>query len=294
MSLELENSTGATDAFKAILHGIDRVPTLPVVLNKILDVLEDPKSNVERLSRLISMDQALSVQILKIVNSAYYGFPRQISTVNQAIVILGFNAVKSLAFSATIVQVFGTKGQDGFDLHDFWVHSISTGVFADMVARRVNYPLPEECLCAAVLHGVGKLILDQYLHSLFIQAVEKAKKDRIPLQDAEREIFGLDHCQVGAMLADKWKLPLQLVDSIRFYPCPEKSKINPTLVALVHVGNYLAREMVCGNPGDNTPPRLGADAKKILKLNSKHISDFLKQAKNEISKAEDILSSLMD
>lgn len=282
------------EAFKRILDGIEKVPTLPVVVNSILELMENPKTSAEDVNRIIRMDQALAARILKIVNSAFYGFPRQISTVTQAVVILGFNAVKSLALSASVIQIFGTKSTDGFDVKAFWEHSISTGVMANMVGRRINYPLPEECLIAGILHGIGKLIFDQYLHTLFLQAVKKAKKDKKLLHHAEREIFGTDHCRVGAMLAEKWRLPLQLVEAINYYPHPGLANFNPTLASMVHVGNYIARKKRCGDPGDSLVPRLSDDAKKILKITQADIDQFLRAAQSELDKVDDLLDKLQE
>lgn len=285
---------GVSEAFKQILDGIEKVPTLPGVVNRILQLMENPKTSVEDVTRVIRMDQALTARLLKIVNSAFYGFPRQISTVTQAIVILGFNAVKSLALSASVVQIFGTKGREGFDLEAFWEHSISTGVIANMVGRRINYPLPEECLIAGILHGIGKLIFDQYLHNLFIVAVKKARKDKKLLQHAEREVFGTDHCRVGAMLAEKWKLPLQLVEGINYYPVPGMANFNPTLVALVHVGNYVARKKRCGDPGDMVVPRLSDEARRILKLTQTDIDNIIRDSSADLAKVSDLLDKLID
>jgi len=289
-----ESKSKAAESCRTIIDGIEKIPTLPAVLSKLLTVLEDPKSNIKSVSRLIGSDPAMTARILKIVNSAYYGFPREISTVDQAIVILGFNAVKSLALSATVVQIFGVRGEGAFDLRAFWEHSIGTGVFADMLARRLQYPLPEEVFCAAVLHGIGKVILDQYLHALFIEAVAMARSKRMPLERAERAVCAIDHCQVGAMLAERWKLPLQIQESIRFYPAPPKATVNPFVVSIVHVGHYIAREMVCGDPGDRAQPRVSEEAKKILKISSADIDDCLTKAKSELSKAEDVLAALVD
>ena len=280
------------EAFKRILDGIEKVPTLPVVVNSILELMENPKTSAEDVNRIIRMDQSLAARILKIVNSAFYGFPRQISTVTQAVVILGFNAVKSLALSASVIQIFGTKSSDGFDVKEFWEHSICTGIMANMVGRRINYPLPEECLIAGILHGIGKLVFDQYLHSLFIQAVKKAKKEKKLLHHAEREVFGTDHCRVGAMLAEKWRLPLQLVEAINYYPNPGLANYNPTLAALAHIGNYISRKKRCGDPGDLVVPRVGDDARKILKIGQTDIDQYLRSAQGELEKVDDLLDKL--
>lgn len=282
------------EAFKRILDGIEKVPTLPVVVNSILELLENPKTSAEDVNRIIRMDQALASRILKIVNSAFYGFPRQISTVTQAVVILGFNAVKSLALSASVIQIFGTKGRDGFDVKAFWEHSIATGIMANMVARRINYPLPEESLIAGILHGIGKLIFDQYLHSLFIQAVQKARREKKLLHHAEREIFGTDHCRVGSMLAEKWRLPLQLVEAINYYPNPGLANFNSTLASMVHIGNYISRKRRCGDPGDMLVPKVNDDAKRILKITQADIDQLLRSAQSELEKVDDLLDKLQE
>ncbi len=288
------NEAGVNEAFKRILDGVEKVPTLPVVVNSILELMENPKTSAEDVNRIIRTDQALAARLLKIVNSAFYGFPRQISTVTQAVVILGFNAVRSLALSASVIQIFGTKSREGFDVRAFWEHSISTGVMANLVGRRINYPLPEECLIGGILHGIGKLILDQYLHNLFMQAVKKAKKEKKLLHHAEREIFGTDHCRVGAMLAERWKIPLQLVEAINYYPNPGLANFSPTLVSLVHVGNYIARKKRCGDPGDLVVPKISEDVKKILKITQTDIDAYLRAAQAELDKVEDLLEKLQE
>ncbi len=288
------NETGINEAFKRILDGIEKVPTLPVVVNTILELMENPKTSAEDVNRIIRMDQALTARVLKIVNSAFYGFPRQISTVTQAVVILGFNAIKSLALSASVIQIFGTKRSEGFDVKSFWEHSICTGVMAHVVGRRINYPLPEECLIAGILHGIGKLVLDQYLHNMFLQAVQKAKQEKKLLHHAERDIFGTDHCRIGSMLAEKWRLPLQLVEAINYYPNPGLANFNPTLVSLVHLGNYIARKKRCGDPGDLVVPRVSEDAKKILKITQVDIDQILRSSQSELEKVDDLLDKLQE
>lgn len=288
------DDNGINEAFKRILDGIEKVPTLPVVVNSILELMENPKTSAEDVNRIIRMDQSLTARVLKIVNSAFYGFPRQISTVTQAVVILGFNAVKSLALSASVIQIFGSKDSDGFDVRAFWEHSICTGVMANMVGRKINYPLPEECLISGILHGIGKLIFDQYLHNMFLQAVKKAKREKKLLHHTEREVFGTDHCRVGAMLAEKWRLPLQLVESINYYPNPGLANFNPTLASLVHVGNYISRKKRYGDPGDLVVPRISDDAKKILKITQSDIDNFLRISQGELDKAEDLLDRLQE
>ncbi len=282
------------DEYRSILDGIEKLPTLPAVVNRLLTMIESPKTSAEDVNRIIRMDQALTVRVLKIVNSAFYGFPRQVSTVTQAVVILGFNAVKSLALSASVIRIFENKSTEDFDIRAFWDHSICTGVMADMAGRRVNYPLPEECLIAGILHGMGKLVFDQFFHDEFIQAVKRARKERKALQVMERDIFGVDHCQIGVYLATRWKLPVHLVEAIRYYPTPALAVLNAPLVSLVNVGNFLARKQKYGDPGDSVNPSVSEDACKALRLTRTEINQMLASADEEMDKVDDLLDHLQD
>lgn len=285
----------AREAAAQLLAGIEKIPTLPAVPMKILSLVDDPKSSVNDLQRFIMMDQSLTARILKISNSAFYGFARQISTVSQAVVILGYSAVKSLALSASVVQLFAKKGPGGFDLPEFWKHSIFTGAIANAVAVRVRYPLPEEGLAAGILHGVGKLILDQYCHDKFDLAVTKAQQDKRDLSSCEREVLGLDHSQIGALLAERWKLPPQLVESIRYYENPGLATLNQSLVALVHLGNHVAREKKFGNPGDRLfKHKLSTRSREILKLSQVDVMQITHKAEAELPKVRELISALLD
>ncbi len=291
---DLADHSPSSDAVKDILQEIDKIPTLPTVVCKILEVVENPKSDVAELTRRIEMDQALTSRILKIVNSSFYGFPRQISTVSQAVVVLGFNAVKSLALSATVIKLFSKSNKSEFDPVDFWKHSIGTGVIANMVGTRIHYPLPEECLVAGILHGIGKLVFDQYLHEQFMRAIETAKKAKTSLQRAERDLFGMDHCEAGALLARKWKLPVHLEESIRHYAAPEKTEFNKTLTALVHLGDHVVQRIRFGGAGEPRAPMLSSEAMKILKIGQGDISAIFQNVEAELLKAEDIVESLVE
>lgn len=282
------------ESFKAVLDGIEKIPSLPHVVAKLLETLEDSNTSAEDVNRIIRMDEALTARVLKIVNSAFYGFPRQISTVTQAVVILGFNAVKSIALSASVIQMFGMEGQKEFNRVAFWENSLSVGVIANMVGRRINYPLPEECLIGGVLHGMGKLVFDLYLHEKFIEALKKARKEKKRLLVTEREVLGIDHCRAGAMLAEKWKLPLQLVEAINYYPEPGLANFNKTLPALVHIGDYVARKKRCGDPGDRIVPRLNEVSKKILNLTQRDIIRIMEDSDRELEKVEDLLEKMLD
>jgi len=239
---------------KRITESIISLPTLPTVVSKMIQLVDNPKTSAASLARLIYTDQALTARILKLANSAYYGFPREISTVNMAIVVLGFNTVKEMGLSLTVLEVFKGGGIDGmFDISRFWQHSIACGSASRLIARRFRYHLTSEAFVAGLLHDIGKVILKQYMQAEFIDIIKKASEGKLSLEEAEVETVGANHSQIGAWLAEKWNLPGIIVDCIACHHVPWEAKKEPVMVAIVSVANYLCHVCQIGNSGRLNP-----------------------------------------
>ena len=158
------SATSATPRrIRRIAESIINLPTLPTIVSKMLQLVDNPKTSAGALARLISTDQALTARILRLANSAYYGFPRRISTVNTAIVVLGFNAVKDMGLSLSVFDMFRDPAPSGsFDIMRFWEHSMGCGIAARMMSRRYRPDLAGEGFVAGLLHDIGKAVLKQY------------------------------------------------------------------------------------------------------------------------------------
>ena len=245
-----------TKKIKRITESIISLPTLPTVVSKMIQLVDNPKTSASSLARLIYTDQALTARMLKLANSAYYGLPREISTVNMAIVVMGFNTVKEMGLSLSVFEVFKGGSDDAtFDISRFWQHSIGCGSAARMLARRLNYHLAGEAFVAGLLHDIGKAILRQYLAKEFADIIDKVSHQGIDLDQAEMEVVGTTHAQVGAWLAEKWNLPRIIVDAIAFHHTPCESHEDPVLVAMVNVANYLCHLNQIGNSGRLNPKK---------------------------------------
>jgi putative nucleotidyltransferase with HDIG domain len=241
---------------KRITESIISLPTLPAVVSKMIELVDNPKTSAASLARLISTDQALTAKILKLANSAYYGFPREISTVNMAIVVLGFNTVKDMGLSLSVFEVFkDIEGSKVFEVSKFWEHSIACGAAARLLARRIRYKFVGEAFVAGLLHDIGKVILNQYVHKEFIEIINLASSQEKTLDEAEEEIIGTNHAEVGSWLAEKWNLPKIIVDSIAYHHKPWEAKAEPLLVAIVCVANYLTQLCKIGNSGRPIPSK---------------------------------------
>jgi HD-like signal output (HDOD) protein len=256
----------AVQKIKRITESIISLPTLPTVVSKMIELVDNPKTSAASLARLISADQALTARILKLANSAYYGFPREISTVNMAIVVIGFNTVKEMGLSLSVFEVFKDSGPDkSFDTAQFWQHCIGCGSAARLIARRFRYQFIGEAFVAGLLHDIGKVILNQYMHDEFTAILTDVAENGALLDEAENAIAGATHSQIGGWLAEKWNLPRIIVDSINHHHDPWEAKIDTVLVAIVSLANYLCHISNIGNSGRIVPIKPGERTWEIFR-----------------------------
>lgn len=226
-----------------IVRKVTTIATLPEVTSQIIKTVEDPKSTATQLHKIISHDPALITRILKVVNSAFYGLPGQIGSIERAIVLLGLNAVKNIAVAASLGQLFrGGRLSSEFAAKDLWTHCIAVGVAARDLAKNMKVPVADEAFLAGMIHDMGILVaLQQYPEKLRM-VCDQAKASARPFCEIEREALGLDHQQLGAALAEHWKFPrsCQLVAGYHHRP-QALSEQGRLLVTLVYVA-----DTICG------------------------------------------------
>ncbi|MEW6754761.1 MAG: HDOD domain-containing protein [Candidatus Latescibacterota bacterium] len=252
---------------KKITQSIIGLPTLPTVITQLIGLIDNPRTSSRDVSRLIATDQALTAKILKLANSAFYGFPREISTVNHAVVVLGFETVKSLGLSVSVLERFAGAGEDAsFDRQRFWEHSIACGVGARLLAGKLRYRVQGEAFAAGILHDIGKLVLSQYFPQEFAQIMRMVHEQDIYIGRAEEAVLGVTHTEIGAWLSEKWNLPRQLVDAIAFHHAPGRVERNGRLPALIHLADHLCRREKMGDGGGRRLPILDAAALRTFGL----------------------------
>lgn len=226
---------------------IIQLPTLPAVAQEVVEMVENPKTSASRLGRVIEADQALTGKVLKIANSAFYGFPKQIATVDFAIIVLGFDALKEIVISISLVSALQKKGDATFDAHRFWDHSIYSGVIARRLARDLGYRVTGEVFVGGLLHDMGISALHQYFRNEYDEIQQRAESSGLPFIEAEREVLGVTHADIGGWLAERWNFPNHLVEAIFKHHEPLEAKENPDLVSIIHCADVLANTL-CGSP----------------------------------------------
>ncbi len=222
---------------RELVKKINSIGTLPEVTSKIIATVEDPASSSADLHKIVSHDPAMVTRILKVVNSAFYGLPGQIASINRAIVLLGLNAVKNIAVAAGLGQFFrGATVCDGFTARDLWTHCVGVAVAASDLARGMRIPLVDEAFLAGMVHDVGLLVSLQLMPEQLRQTCEQARTSTSSFCEIERGIMGVDHQQLGQALCEMWKFPrtCQLVAAHHHRPSamPADCRLLVTLVAV--------------------------------------------------------------
>jgi HD-like signal output (HDOD) protein len=253
----MDQAKSGLQRIKKVTESIIGLPTLPTIVSKMIDQVDSPRTSTAALARLIASDQALTAKVLKFANSAYYGFPREISTVNMAIVVLGFNAVKEMGLSLSVFDVFKkTPSNAYFDVTLFWEHSVGCGVAARMLARTYKPALAGEAFVAGLLHDVGKVILKQYFDTEFAEIIKAQQERNVTLEEAELATIETTHTQIGNWLAEKWNLPELICETIRCHHTPWETDKEPLFLACVTIADYLCHISKTGQSGRFVPPVL--------------------------------------
>lgn len=269
---------------RAVIEKIDNLPTLPDIVVKLNRLITDPSTSAGDINDLISRDVSLSAKILKLVNSPYYGFPRRITTVTYAVVILGFTAVRNLTLSAFVFDAFKQRGVGKFDLKGFWRHSICTAVAAQHLARDGEDVSDEDGFMGGLLHDVGKVVMSQYLQDDLNRVMARVTESDCLFLDAEMDLLEYNHAKIGAILLEKWNLPKNLVAMVRHHHTPTRAQEGKRDCAIVHFADILARSLGVGSGGDRKMPLLDGAAWEELGLDWAAVDELLGQVRTEIKK----------
>lgn len=228
---------------------ISHIATLPEVTMRIIQLVEDPDSTAQDLNKVITNDPALGARILKVVNSAFYGLPGQIGSINRAIVLLGLNAVKNIAIAASLAKLFrGGRICPQFDARELWTFSISSATATRLLADRVGLGLPDEAFLAGLIHDLGIMVEVQAARPKFAEVMQKLDDtEGATLRQVETEVFGADHEQFGAGLCKLWKFPQSFAYVTGFHHRPSELPENHrTLATLVHIAEIICAQQKLG------------------------------------------------
>jgi HD-like signal output (HDOD) protein len=277
---------------------MDQLPALPTIVTRLIEVINSPDSSADDAAELIEQDPALTGKMIRLANSAFYGMPRSISSVNSAVVVLGFNTIRSLVLSASLMKMFPPTTAAGcFDGRRFWLHSITTALGAKAIIRQlmqVKMMDPESAFCAGILHDIGKLVFMHLMPTEYAGVCTQAVAKKMPLIAAEKEFLGVDHAELGSIIADKWALPLDLENSLVFHHSPQGAGRATDLLSAVHLADALAHEQGHATLVDETPAPCWEQATEVLGLTAAMLAHLRTTIGAESQKAKEFFAIVAD
>ncbi|MFC1562528.1 HDOD domain-containing protein [candidate division KSB1 bacterium] len=262
---------------KRIIEDIQSLPTLPVIVMKILECVDDPYSSADDLKDIIINDIAISSKVLSLANSAYYGYTKEIVDITRAVVVLGIETIIDISLSVSLNSILTpTTNCVAVSLEELWKHSIATGEAARLCAGENLYPYKERAFLIGLIHDIGKIALYCFFPVEFNSAIENAQNEEQFIFDTENNEFGFSHNNAGTWLADKWNLPPTISVPILFHHQPQKApdKFQKEAV-LAHLSDYIVKISKIGNSGDNNKlPELSPVVYSTLKIDEEQLNNL--------------------
>jgi len=259
-----------------ILNQVTRLYPMPSTATRVLKALEDTYVSASHVSELISLDQALAASVLQMANSASLGYAQKCSSINEAVMMLGFAKLKVIILGVGSIDTLN-RPLHGYRLKrgELWNHSVATAMAAQWLARTLKFSNPEELYVAGLLHDIGKVLLDQYLNVDYDRVILTMKQNKASLAQVEMALYGVDHAGIGGMLAKKWNYPPLLVDAIQFHHHPSLSFDNDRVAAIVNIATAFATREAIGLT-DPYGSIVHPESMWVLNLTDKDIDDLRK------------------
>ncbi len=263
-----------------------QLSSFPDIYYQIMNVLNDTHSSALHLAEVVRSDPGLSASMLKLVNSAYFGLPSQVDSIQRAVALIGGRELSALAMGISVVRFFKDIPSDMVDMKSFWLHSVSCGIIARALADGKIELAEELYFTGGMLHDIGRLIMFTEYPKAITYAIQIAKQERLPLLKVEREIFGFTHSDVSGLLLEKWNFPPVLVDMVRHHHNPEAAG-NRLDASIIQVADIIATAMHLGDSGNQFVPAFEKNAWDVIGHSPGMLDFAIKQARRQITETLD-------
>ncbi len=232
-----------------MISSLGELPSSPKIVSAVMRLTSDPDTDLNSLEKLLSADQSMAAKLLKLSNSSFYGQRKSVSTLKQAILIIGFYTLRSLVVATSIHGLYSNKNGDSIE-NKLWEHSLASAIVCRLLAQKLGHIHVEEIFMAGLLHDIGKLVIAQKLRSKYEEVCRKVESDTLKFVDVEEQELGFSHCDVGMMLLNKWNLPQELSNAVYLHHEPKLedgqslADMEPRKIPIefvLQLGNHLAK-----------------------------------------------------
>ncbi|MEW5976632.1 MAG: HDOD domain-containing protein [Acidobacteriota bacterium] len=262
---------------ETLVRRTDSVSSLPMIFNRINDAVNNPRSSISEIGKIISEDSGLTARLLKIVNSAFYSFPSKIETISRAVTIVGTQQLRDLALATSVMSLFKGVSEDLMSMNSFWCHSVACGTAARVIATQRRESNVERFFVAGMLHDIGRLVLCVKMPDTFRSVLLQAQVDRALLYKVEMKELGFDHASIGGALLQSWKLPASLEEAVTCHHRPNSSVRYPVESAVIHLADIISHALGLGSSGERFVPALDAHAWDRLGIEPSQLPLIVKQ-----------------
>lgn len=279
-----------SDRLKEILAKVERLPALPGVVQQVMAMLQDPNFSMDRLMQTVRLDPGITAHVIEMCNSPFYGPRQKVSSLQQALVILGSRQLMEILLSGQLVGRF-RQGQKGYRLArgDLWRHSMAAALFAQVLGERVRFEDPATLFTAALMHDVGKLVLSEYVAQDF-ERIETLVAQGQSFAQAEQAVLGVDHALLGGAVARKWNFPDDIAAAIAFHHNPERAQSHRKLCHLVCLANLMCITLGVGTGAEGLATSVSAELLREVGIKPRQLDSLLLELKDILDRAADLLA----
>jgi putative nucleotidyltransferase with HDIG domain len=242
------NTNTKRERTELILKKVNTISPIPKILSEVLQLLADPYTSPHVLAKAISKDQSIVLKLLTIANSPFYGLTKRVSSIEFAIMILGYDEIRNIVSALSLMESIKNKSDQYLDQKVFWMHSIVTATIAKKLAMDFGLEKNGEAFIAGLLHDLGISVVHRFMHSDFVTVSEMMSKGSTFAQ-AEMEVLGMEHGAIGAILLNNWNIPELITEIVACHHTPQDSKNSPVLSSVVHLADYMTQQIQIGNLG---------------------------------------------
>lgn len=232
---------------KRKLATINNLPSIPYIIFEVTKLVDNPSASASQLAQIINKDQGLVTKILSVANSPLYGIPRRVSTIDFAIVILGFNHIKNIVIAISMMDAMKKVASTGFDQRKYWIHSLITAAASKRLADDLGFPQSGEVFTAGLLHDLGLPIINKYFPKEYLNIVKAVQEENLTYREAEIRELGFTHEEMAKSLMDRWNLPESLSEMVLFHHNPSYAGQNKHYAYLVHLADYMTHKLMIGD-----------------------------------------------